>query len=480
MQPPLEEAFGPESFRQLGHQVIDLLADYLADVQSDTPPPVLPWITPDEQFAHWEKKERTAPLAFLKEVLSQSNHLHHPQYMGHQVSPTLPLSALAGLVSEFLNNGMAIYEMGPVGTVLERLVIQTANRTLGFGEQSGGFLTSGGTLANLTALLAARRAIATHNVWEEGQTQPLALLVSEQAHYCIDRAARIMGWGSEGIIKVPSDEHFRMRTELLPQLLQEASQEGRQVIAVVGSACTTSTGSYDPLPAIADFCAANNLWMHVDGAHGAGVIFSKKYCHLVDGIERADSVSMDFHKMMMSPALITALLFRDQRWAHANFQQQAAYLFEEGQDLDWYNLGKQSFECTKLMMSLKIMIQLQAHGTDLWEAYIDQVHDNTQVFAREVTNRPNWEMATHPQSNILCFRHTAPGTGLSLNALNTYLRKATLEDGRFYIVQTVLNGQVFLRCTFTNAQTGSQHFQRLLDQLEIWAEEFISYSGTIA
>jgi L-2,4-diaminobutyrate decarboxylase len=126
------------------------------------------------------------------------------------------------------------------------------------------------------------------------------------------------------------------------------------------------------------------------------------------------------------------------------------------------------------------MIQLQAHGTDLWEAYIDQVHDNTQVFAREVTNRPNWEMATHPQSNILCFRHTAPGTGLSLNALNTYLRKATLEDGRFYIVQTVLNGQVFLRCTFTNAQTGSQHFQRLLDQLEIWAEEFISYSGTIA
>ncbi len=475
----LQSVYDPEAFRREGHAMIDMLADYLADAQSDAPSlPVIPWRSPEDQYRFWQADLESTqgtesashpPLCtthFLNKVLEESIHLHQPRYMGHQVCPPAPAAALAGLLAAFLNNGMAVYEMGGPATAIERLLIGEVARQFGFGPEADGFLTSGGTLANLTALLAARSRFAGADVWREGHHKPLALMVSEEAHYCVDRAARVMGWGEQGIIRVPVNDSFQMRTELLEPLYREAREKGIEVIAVVGSACTTSTGSFDDLAAIGRFCREHDLWFHIDGAHGAALAYSSVHRSTLHGIETADSVALDFHKMLMTPALTTALVFRKGDDSYHTFSQRAQYLFGEA-EREWYNMARRSFECTKLMMSVKAYILLRNYGPGLFEEYVDRVIANAQAFAELAGARPGWQLAMQPQCNIVCFRwNPSQVTGVDADDLNLRIRRAVLEDGRFYIVQTNLYGSTWLRVTLTNPFTSREEMLELLEFCE--------------
>ena len=283
-----QKIYNSEDFRSLGHKMIDLLADQLENVQTNMEVPVYPHLDPEEQLAFWKSNLETKaePFDTLKDIVQHSIQLQHPRFMGHQTASPAPINAFAGLLADFLNNGTGVYEMGPASNAMERTIIDFTTKHIGYTERASGFITSGGSLANLTALLAARKAKAPSDVWEEGHNQKLAVMVSEEAHYCIDRSARIMGLGDEGIIKVPVDKDFKLRTDLLPIYLEKAKKKGLHVFCVVGCGGSTATGSYDNLDAIADFCEANNLWFHVDAAHGGGVVFSKKHKHLVKGIEK--------------------------------------------------------------------------------------------------------------------------------------------------------------------------------------------------
>lgn len=465
----MKNAYDPDTFREWGHRLIDELADHLEQSHRGDPVPAIRWRPPQEELKYWEADRESGlasdPMSLFREVLAYSVNLHHPQYAGHQISPPLPVSALAGLVGDLLNNGMGVYEMGAAATAIERVVAREVAGKLGFGPASDGVLTSGGSLANLTALLAAR-SVKGDGVWKEGQREPLALLVSEEAHYCVDRAVRIMGWGAAGIIKVPVDEQFRMRTEELSTCLERAKKAGRRVIAVVGSACSTSTGAFDDLEAIAAFCQEHGLWFHVDGAHGAPVAFSRKYAHLVRGIEKADSVAMDFHKMLMTPSVTTALLFRDGDDSYRTFQQQGQYLWNRDEEAEWHNLAKRTFECTKLMLSLKVYSILRIYGWELFDQYVTTVIDNGRLFARLIRQHPSLELAVSPQCNIVCFRYVRPGMdSAETDGYNEGIRQKMLEDGSFYIVKTRLHGQTWLRSTLTNPFTEERHLKRLLEQV---------------
>lgn len=473
MEKHIIKAYKPDHFREQGHALIDLLADYLQAVQEkpDTLE-AIHWKEPEEMLHEWSM-DMEAPLEnnwldFYKKVLQTSVHVHHPRYMGHQISPAAPVAALAGLLGDFLNNGMGVYEMGVTSTTLERLVIKKVAEQMNFGAAAGGFLTSGGTLGNLTALLCARSRIAREHIWTEGGGTQLALMVSEQAHYCVDRAIRIMGWGEGGAIKIPANEKYQMRTELLEEYYKKAKAEGRQVIAVVGSACTTSTGSFDDLSAIGRFCEKNDLWFHVDGAHGAAAVFSNKYKKLVEGLEKADSVVMDFHKMLLTPSITTALLFKREEDSYHTFAQKAQYLWNAEEDREWFNMAKRTFECTKLMLSIKVYAILKAYGTKLWEEYVTKVMDTGIRFGQLVQAHSQFELATWPECNIVCFRYR-PNRQISeeaLNELNEEIRQHLLEEGHFYIVKTNLDGRLWLRCTFTNPFTTEQDLKELLKSIE--------------
>lgn len=467
----LQRAYDPEQFRRQGHALIDQMADLLAE-QTSGEQPAIRYQTPEDSYATWQKDVQNAPhpdpLDLLRQTLQKGVQLHNPNYMGHQISPPVPVTALAGLVNDWMNNGMGVYEMGQVGVTLERLVCRIVARQMGFSETADGFLTSGGTLANLTALLTARSVKASERVWQEGSKQQLALMVSEEAHYCVDRAVRIMGWGEAGIIKVPTNERFEMRTDLLEEYLQQAQEEGKEVIAVVGSACSTATGSFDDLGALADFCEKHDLWLHVDGAHGAATVFSEKYRSLVRSLERADSVTMDFHKMLLTPAIATALIYRKGKDSYRTFAQRAAYLWESQDDTEWFNLAKRTFECTKAMYSLKFYSLYRTYGRELLDAYVTQMIDTTLAFAQKLEQHDLFELAVPPRCNIVCFRYrpTLELEPEALNQLNTRLRQALLEDGHYYVVQTRLRNEVYLRCTLTNPFTQATQFTGLLQKIQ--------------
>ncbi len=473
----LRDAYDPERFRAQGHQLIDSLADYLANMQHDPRTAVLPWQSPDDRLENWQADYQKSPDAqvnqFWDVVVQQSMHLHHPHYVGHQVAPPAPAAALAGLLSAFLNNGMAVYEMGPVSTALERVVIRQVATMIGYGPEAGGLMTSGGTLSNLTALLAARQH-QVKGTWQSGTAEPLALLVSEEAHYCIDRAVKVMGWGEGGIIKVPTDEHYKLRADQLETCYQQAQANGRRVIAVVGSACTTATGSYDPLDAIADFCTQHQLWFHVDGAHGAPAAFSSEYRHLVKGLERADSITVDFHKMMLTPAITTGLLFKDEAHSYQTFAQRASYLLSDAEG-DWFNSGKRAFECTKRMMSLQVYSILRTYGSAIFTDNVEYLYGLARTFARMIEQRPALELALAPEANIVCFRYVDDGSEASaLDQLNAGIRQEMLEDGKFYLVQTQLRGRHYLRTTLMNVFTTEAMLSRLLDVVEATAQRLIT------
>ena len=374
---------------------------------------------------------------------------------------------------------MAIREMGQLQTAAEERVVAWLCERVGFGAGAGGLLCHGGSLGNLTALLAARRAKLGAASWSDGlvgagEERRPALLVSEQAHYCVARAAGVMGWGSAGAVPVATDAAFRLDPADLPRALERARDAGREPLAVVASSCTTAVGAFDPLPAIADFCADHDLWLHVDGAHGASQVLGERHAAPLAGLERVDSLAWDLHKLAGLPALNTAVLFRDGRHAEASLQQDASYLFEDdaaasataGQGSS-HDLGRRTVECTKRAMGLTAWIALRILGTRAFGERIDRQVDNARALFDLVEAAPDFEAAAAPRSNILCFRHR-PGVltpGPELDAHQTRLRRRAVDGGSHYLGTTELAGATWLRVALMNPATTGAELARLLEVL---------------
>ncbi|MFP2996892.1 aminotransferase class V-fold PLP-dependent enzyme [Spongiivirga sp. MCCC 1A20706] len=465
--PLLRQAYSAELFQEEGTTLIKLLSQHLENHISEKSDTVINWSTPNDELRFWEQyaTERHTTEEFFGTVLKRSIATHNPKYIGHQISPTVPVSSLATLLSATLNNGMAVYEMGAAATAIEKVVVNVFTKAIGYGKNADGFLTSGGTLANLTALIAARKAIANDDVWNDGYANKLAILVSEEAHYCVDRAARIMGLGDAGIIKVPVNEHFKIEVNKLDLAYKLAIDKGFEVIAVVGSAPSTSSGMHDNLESLAAFAKQNNIWFHVDGAHGGAAIFSKKYKHLLKGIEQADSIAIDGHKMMATSSITTALLFKRSNDTYTTFSQKAHYLWDKNDDLEWYNLAKRTFECTKSMMSIRFFSIINAFGTQFFDDYVTTLYDLGKTFAGIIELNPEFDLAMQPETNIVCFRFTGNLRTDEIDSINQSIRRQLLEDGEFYIVSTYLKGQFYLRVTIMNVFTTESHFHSLLNKI---------------
>lgn len=474
MEDILKKVYNPYLFRQQGHALVDLLAQYLENAQSQTIP-VNSVVNPEDQFRFWENfaPDNNDPIALFKEIISRSIHIQHPHYVGHQVSPPLPLAALSGLLSSVLNNGMAIYEMGPAATAIEKVVVRMMIHQIGFPEGADGLLTSGGTIGNLTALLAARQQIAQTDIWESGLTESFGVMVSSEAHYSIDRAVRVMGLGSKGVIKIPVKPDFSMDTTQLESQLLKAQALGIKVFAVVGCAPSTSTGSHDDLEAIANFCQKHSLWFHVDAAHGGAAVFSPEYKPLLRGIEMADSVVIDGHKMLMMPALMTFVLFKSKHHSYATFNQKAGYLLDKTEEEDWYNMAKRTMECTKLMMGIRFYTAWKIYGENIFSENVTRLYRLGNEFGKLIQQRPRLELALPPQSNIVCFRYvSASGDEKSMDQINAMIRHKLLHEGEFYVVQTVVDGSVYLRTTLMNPFTDISMLETLLDRVVALANEF--------
>ena len=459
----IRAAFDADQFRALGHKLVDRLAGYLTAATGAARMPVLPGVTSEQLAAAWPSRFQYGSGRFdemIARMVAGSNHLHHPGYVGHQVPPVLPVAALAELVVAMMNNSLAVSEMGPSGAAIERSLIAWMTQTVGWGGTAGGVLTSGGALGNLTALLAARHAKA--EAGDSGNTRQLAVLASEQAHYSVERAVGVMGFGHHGYVPVPVDESFRLRASALEDSHRAATRAGMQVIAVVASACSTATGTYDPLPEIADFCSANGLWLHVDAAHGAAALLSPQYRSLLAGIERADSVVWDAHKMMLMPLLVTGVLFRDRAaGAGAFVPPRASHLYDDAPDAG-DEISRRAFECSKPALGFPLYAALSLYGAEAFGVYVAGTFDLARRFATLIEEAGDLELPVHPDANIVCFRYRGKASAKDLDALQARIRKRVVAEGAFYLVQVRLPAGLFLRVTIINPFTSEADLSALL------------------
>ncbi len=467
----LKKVYDPEAFRKKGYQLIDLLAAHIEKMQSpNLQAKVFDPIAPEVLYDFWKKDFENPEGAFYEKALPLFNHIHHPKYLGHQTAAVAPDAVLAELFSSFLDTGMGVYEQGHTGVVLERLIIEILSDKMHIPKaQSSGFLTSGGTLGNLTALLCARAVMVEKDIWQAGyESQQYAFMVSEEAHYSVDKAIRTMGLGEKGLIKVPVDALYRLDTSQLEKYYEAARRDNIIVIGVIANACTTAVGAHDPIDAIADFCEAHGLWLHVDAAHGGALLFSKKYRDYLNGIERADSVILDFHKMLLTPSIVTAIVFRNGDHSYRTFAQKASYLWDNAESREWYNLAKRTFELTKTTMSLRIYTLLRHYGEAIFEEYLDRQYDLAKQFARIIEADGHFEMPLeYPESNIVCYRYFDPAFSPSdLDELNLKIREAVVADAEYFIIQTRIEGRVYLRSTLVNAFTTEKELYGLLEKIK--------------
>jgi L-2,4-diaminobutyrate decarboxylase len=405
------------------------------------------------------------------DVLPDVNRLSHPRAMGHQVSAPLAVAVWTEALAAALNQSAAVWEMSPIGTIVETQVVRWMCGLAGYGPEAGGTFTSGGTEATFAGLLAARQA-ARPDVSQRGMgPDPPVVVCGEHAHYAVARAVAQLGLGTDRIAVVPSRD-FRMDAATLEQTLDALHTTGRQVMAVVATAGTTATGSFDDLDAIGGICAARDLWLHVDAAHGGSALLSQVHRHRLAGIQRARSIAWDPHKMMLMPLAASVVLVRDERDLEAAFSQHAPYLFQAGEDERSWDQGRRSFMCSRRVDALKVWVALQRFGTRGLGALYDHLCDTARLLYEAVLERPQFQALHAPESNIVCFRYNGDGSvpDIGLDRLNLNLRTACNRDGDAWITTTVLDGRRVLRATIMNARTTAGDVVQVLDVLESLAK----------
>jgi L-2,4-diaminobutyrate decarboxylase len=406
---------------------------------------------------------------FMDGYLSALTRVYHPANIAHQQAVPHYMAALASLVDGFVSSDGSIYELGPPSVSIEYFLINWLLGKVGWnpapldaqetpGEiHGGGILTHGGSIANLTALIAARTRIAPE-VWREGNPGNLALLAPAGAHYSIARAAGIMGLGHQAVYPLAVDERGLILPDRLPAAYARAEADGKQVVALIANAGTTAAGLYDPLQEIGGFCRERNLWLHVDGAHGGPVLLTQKYRSLMRGVELADSLAMNMHKLMRVTAFCTALLVRDARTLDHAFTQEASYLFHD-KEQPGYDFLHRTIECTKPVLGLKFFMVLAAMGEAGMAEYIEGLFDLTAQVYDYLQRLPDFECPVAPQSNILCFRVKGVGDG------HLALRDRLIARGAYYVSTTMLNGQRTLRLTLTNPATSLEEIEGLVVEI---------------
>lgn len=417
-----------------------------------------------------------------REVLADANKYYHPMYMGHQTSAPLPVGVWMESVIGALNQSLAVWEMSPTATTIEHRVVGWLSKLAGYGEGAGGTLTSGGTEANFTAMLAARNS-AVPGAWEDGVgADPPFVVYGEHAHYAITRAIGQLGMGRRKGISIASRD-FKIDVDLLVTTLDRLRHEGKSVMAVVATAGTTATGSFDDLEAVGSLCAERGIWLHVDGAHGASALLSARPPRALQGLSHSHSLAWDPHKMMLLPLAAGMVLTRDERDLERAFAQQAPYLFHAAKSTRILDQGIRSFQCSRRAEVLKLWFVIHRFGSRGLGRLYDHLCGTARLLYDAIEERGDFENLHEPESNILCFRYLGGsrktrGSKKSgaddierIDALNRELRPRYNREGSGWITATVLNGRPVLRVTMMNPRTGAEHVRALLDGLVAKAKE---------
>ncbi|EST39265.1 hypothetical protein N566_02940 [Streptomycetaceae bacterium MP113-05] len=430
-------------------------------------------------------QDSTAALDELEEVyLRDAVYFHHPRYVAHLNCPVVIPAVVGEAVLSAVNSSLDTWDQSAGGTLIERRLVDWTTQRIGLGRAADGVFTSGGTQSNLQALLLAREEacrLAQKNSPTALRTSEilprLRILASECSHFSITKSATLLGLGADAVISVPGDRNRRMQTVALTHELERCRRDGLIPMAVVATAGTTDFGSIDPLPEIAGLCEQYGTWMHVDAAYGCGLLVSRRR-HLLNGIEHADSVTVDYHKSFFQPVSSSALLVRDTTTLrHATYH--ADYLNPERSAARIPNQVDKSMQTTRRFDALKLWMTLRVMGPEGIGELFDTVIDRTAEAWRMLGDDPRFEVVTEPQLSTLVFRYLPAGGAGAISPVlcdraNLHAREALFASGEAVVAGTVVDGRHYLKFTLLNPHTTLHDLTVVLDLLAGHASGYLA------
>ncbi|GGO55202.1 pyridoxal phosphate-dependent decarboxylase family protein [Streptomyces lasiicapitis] len=414
--------------------------------------------------------DTVAALDELDELyLRDAVYFHHPRHLAHLNCPVVIPAVLGEAVLSAVNSSLDTWDRSAGGTLIERRLIDWTTERVGLGPAADGVFTSGGTQSNLQALLLAR---------EEARTDSparLRVLVSEAGHLSVQKAAKTLGLGQDAVVVIPTDRDKRMQIVALARELARLDEQGLVPMAVVATAGTTDFGSIDPLPQIADLCARYGTWMHVDAAYGGGLLASRTRRHLLDGIEHADSVTVDHHKSFFQPVSSSALLVRD-----AAALRHATY---HAADLDPRRAAQErvpdqvdkSLQTSRRFDALKLWMTLRVMGADALGDLFDEVCALATRGFDLIGADPRFAVMAEPQLSTLvfCYIPEAICDPAAIDRANLYARKALFASGDAVVAGTKVGERQFLKFTLLNPETSAADIAAVLDLIAGHAEQYL-------
>ncbi|MFD7564305.1 lysine decarboxylase DesA [Streptomyces tendae] len=417
--------------------------------------------------------DTAAVLDELEDVyLRDAVYFHHPRYLAHLNCPVVIPAVLGEAVLSAVNSSLDTWDQSAGGTLIERKLIDWTCARIGLGPAADGVFTSGGTQSNLQALLLAR---------EEAKTEDFASLrifASEVSHFSVKKSAKLLGLGPDAVVSVPVDRDKRMQTVALARELERCAQDGLVPMAVVATGGTTDFGSIDPLPEIAGLCEQYGVWMHVDAAYGCGLLASLKYRDRITGIERADSVTVDYHKSFFQPVSSSAVLVRDAATLrHATYH--AEYLNPRRMVQERIpNQVDKSLQTTRRFDALKLWMTLRVMGADGIGELFDEVCDLAAEGWKLLAADPRFDVVVRPSLSTLVFRYipadvTDPA---GIDRANLYARKALFASGDAVVAGTKVAGRHYLKFTLLNPETTTADIAAVLDLIAGHAEQYLGDS----
>ncbi|MEU1149564.1 aspartate aminotransferase family protein [Streptomyces sp. NPDC005863] len=408
-----------------------------------------------------------AALDELEELyLRDAVHLHHPRHLAHLHSPVVIPALVGEAVLSAVNSSLDTWDRSAGATLIERRVVDWTAARIGLGRDADGVFTGGGAESDLHALLLAREAA--------GDRDPATLHVftSEAARPGIRAAARVLGLGEDAVVSLPTDRNKRLQTVALAHALERCRREGLSPMAVVATAGTADFGSIDPLPEIAKLCARYGTWLHVDAAYGCGLLASRRYRHLIDGIEHADSVTVDFHKSFFQPVSSSALLVRD-RATLSCATYRTTYRERVPDQAD------KSLRTTRRFDALKLWVTLRVMGADAVGDLFDEVCALATEGWHHLVADPRFDVVVEPQLSTLVFRCVpaaicAPAT---IDRANLYARKALFAAGDAVVAGARVGDRQYLKFTLLNPETTLADITAVLDLIAGHVEQYLAERG---
>lgn len=477
MPSPLDTS--PEEFRRLARQAIEIVERFYEQLPHA---PVMPVTTadavrsllseplPDQPF------DAAQALAVVQDVVYPlSRHNGHPRFFGYVASPGTAAAAIGDLLAAGLNANVTSWRSAPAAAEMEHTVIGWLKQMTGFAPQGTGLLVSGGSMANFSALAAARTAADPDAVHRGvSSTKPLRIYASTEVHFSMPKGARLLGIGSDNVVLIPTDAAFRMDVAELERRIEADRDAGMRPMCIVANAGAVNTGAFDPLPPIADISERHNLWLHVDGAYGGFSALAPSAKPLFAGIERADSLSLDPHKWLYSSVGCGCILYRDPRAAIATFSHDADYTRPVGLSNDeafaFWDLGP---ELSRPFRALPLWLQIKLHGAQHLADAIEHNIACAHYFGRLVTQAPDFELLAPVGLSIFNFRYAPPNFTGDLDALNERILLALQRGGSSYLSNTRIHGQFALRGCVLNYRTTQADMEQLLEDVRTAAQPLV-------